>query len=174
MDAFLGALLLLSSLVVAAFFVATGVERFLGGRATGFSTLGAPRVAFPWSVALGLAEVGLGVSVLAFAPPIGMVAAYVAMITIAVYTWRANRSYRSEDAERATRTQVALLVGLAGVSVVALADSIALVSPLMRMFDPLTLVWLLGFGVVGGAIAFGLRGGFTLRRTAEARQPVHR
>ncbi len=173
MDAFVSALLLLSSLVVAAFFVATGVERFLGGRATGFSTLGAPRVAFPWSVVLGLAEVGLGVSVLV-APPVGMVAAYVAMITIAVYTWRANRSYRSQDAERATRAQVATLVGLAGVSVVALADSIALVSPLMRMFDPLTLVWLLAFGVAGGAAVFALRGGFTLRRTAEARGSVHR
>ncbi len=166
MNAFLGALLLLSSFLVAAYFIATGVSRFVGGRATGFTVLGAPRVSFPRSAALGVAEIALGAGIVLTPAPGGMLAAYVAMIAAVGYVWLAVRSYRSEAPGRATRGQAAATIALAGLSVIAILDSFALVPPLVRVLEPANLLWLLGFTAVAAA------GVFFWRRTARVAQPA--
>ena len=154
MNAFLGALLLLSSFLVAAYFIATGVSRFVGGRATGFTVLGAPRVSFPRSAVLGVAEVALGAGIILTPAPGGMLAAYVAMVAAVVYVWLAVRSYRSQAPGRATRGQAAAAIGLVGLSVVAILDSFSLVPPLVRVLEPANLLWLLGFSAVAAAGAY--------------------
>ena len=166
MNAFLGALLLLSSFLVAAYFIATGVSRFVGGRATGFTVLGAPRVSFPRSAVLGVAEIALGAGIALTPAPGGMLAAYVAMIAAVGYVWLAVRSYRSEAPGRATRGQAAATIALAGLSVIAILDSFALVPPLVRVLEPANLLWLLGFTAVAAA------GVFFWRRTARVAQPA--
>ncbi|QIK71551.1 hypothetical protein G7070_03775 [Propioniciclava coleopterorum] len=174
MDAFLGALLLLSSLIVAAYFVATGVGRFVGGRATGFTSLGAPRVSFPRSALLGLAEIAVGAGIILVPAPGGMLAAYLAMIGSVGYAWLAVRSYRSDAAERATRTQAAATIGLAGLSVVAIVDSFALTPPVVRLLDPVNLAALLALGAAaGGALYWQRRSTAAPQRAVEAPEAVH-
>lgn len=161
MDAFVGALMLLSSLLVTTYFVATGVGRFLSGRATGFTTLGAPRVSFPFSAILGIAEVAIGVGIFLLPPPAGMLAAYIAMLVVAIYAWVGVRNYRSHaltpGADRASGGQAWTLIGMAGVCVVALVDSLALVAPAARLLNPVMLAWLVGFGVFGAALVLAGR-----------------
>jgi len=153
--------MLLSSLLVTTYFVATGVGRFLSGRATGFTTLGAPRVSFPVSAILGIAEVAIGVGIFLLPPPAGMLAAYIAMLVVAIYAWVGVRNYRSHaltpGADRASGGQAWTLIGMAGVCVVALVDSLALVAPAARLLDPVMLAWLVGFGVFGAALVLAGR-----------------
>lgn len=156
MDALVSALMLLSSLLVTSYFVATGVGRFLSGRATGFTTLGAPRVSFPWSAILGIVEVALGVGVFFLPAPGGMLAAYLAMLLVAIYAWVTVRNFRSskrpDTGDRASGTQAWVQIGMAGVSVVALVDSLDLISPVVRLFDPAVVAWLLGLGVFAAVL----------------------
>ena len=49
------------------------------------------------------------------------------------------------------------LIGMAGVCVVALVDSLALVAPAARLLDPVMLAWLVGFGVFGAALVLAGR-----------------
>lgn len=172
MEAFLGAVILLGSLAIVAFFVGTGVSRFLGGRATGFTMLGAPRVSFPASMPIALAEIATGVSLLVLPVPGGIIAAYVAMVGAALYAWLAGRSARSDAAapvpagrrpkERATRAQATAAIVMAGFSVLAISDSFSLTPPITRLSDPTTLVWL--------GVFVGIGGGLTLWRRATSKR----
>lgn len=164
-EAFLGAVILLGSLAIIVSFVGTGISRFLGGRATGFTMLGAPRVSFPASVPLALAEIAIGVSVLVLTVPSGIIAAYVAMAGAVLYAWLAFRSSRSDAAahegrqnsERATGQQATSAIALAGISVIAIIDSFSLTPPITRLSDPATLVWL--------GVLVGICGGIALWRS---------
>ena len=91
-----------------------------------------------------------------------MAASYVAMLIVAVYAWVGVRNYRSRTlppgSDRASGSQAWVLIVLAGVCVVALVDSLTLVSPLVRLVDPVMIAWLVGFGVLGAvAVLAALR-----------------
>lgn len=144
-DALLIALLLLSTLLVSAFLITTGASRFTSGRASGFTTFGAPHVRFPWSAGLGLGELLVGVALVTLPSPASMLAAYVALMAILAYAVTAARSYRPRDQRRpgdVTGPGLGAVIALCGVAVLAIADSLALQSALVRLFDPATFGWL--------------------------------
>lgn len=154
MDALLTSLLLMSTLAVSAFFFTTGVSRFVSGKASGFTRLGAPNLGFPLSAAVGAAEVLLALALLLLAAPRSMAAAYVAMIVSLTYAWRAGRTYR-QDADRGpggiTGSGMATLIGLCGLSTVAIVDALTLQPALARLADPAVLLWILVLtATVGG------------------------
>ena len=155
MDALLSTILLLSTLLVSAFLILTGKSRFTSGRASGFTPLGAPHVGFPLSAALGVGEVLLGIGLLVLPSPGSMVAAYLALLGLIVYTWRAARSLRPADERRQgdiTGAGLGTIITLCGISVVAIADSIALTPALFRLADPANLAWIGALGLGAASV----------------------
>lgn len=157
MDALLSSLLLLSTLAISAFYITTGVSRFTSGRATGFTRLGAPHVRFPISAVLGSAELLLGVLLLVLPSPGSMAASYAALLGTSVCAWRAATSYRPRDQRQPgdiTGAGLGTVIALCGVAVVAIADSLALRSAVVRLFDPANFSSIGILLLVAGAIAW--------------------
>lgn len=147
--------LVLSPLLLGVLLVVNSVDRFRQPAVPNALTrVGMPRFSGTAATLASAAEILLGVGLVALRPPLGMLAAYLVLILLSAYAWvSVGASHRGETCPRAATWSV----GMVGISLLGVADSLNLRSPLERLMNPVPLIGAGILAVLAAVFLFGRR-----------------